>query len=64
MTSPAVQAIVQQAMLLPLEQQLQLADKLKIALMNSGDMPFDDAYLKELESRSTEYYANIAKSRT
>jgi hypothetical protein len=62
--SPAVQAIFQQAMLLPLEPQLQLADKLRIAMMNSGDTPIDEPYLKELEDRSTEYYANIAKPRT
>jgi putative addiction module component (TIGR02574 family) len=55
--NPAVEQILQTALKLPDEEQLQLVAALTAAIEERGLRPFDDTWLEEIRRRSAEYDA-------
>jgi putative addiction module component (TIGR02574 family) len=57
----AVQQLLQSALALPDEEQLQLTAALLAAVDERGLRPFDDSWLAEIQRRSAEYDAGAVK---
>lgn len=53
--TPNVQQVLQSALALPDEEQLELAAALNAAIDERGLRPFDDAWMQEIRRRSAEY---------
>lgn len=60
--SPNVQQILQSAMAMSDEEQLQLVSALLAAVDERGLRPFDDSWLAEIQRRSAEYDAGGVQS--
>jgi putative addiction module component (TIGR02574 family) len=59
--SPAVEQLLQAALQLPDEDQLQLVSALTAAVEERGLRPFDDSWLEEIRRRSAEYDAGTVQ---
>jgi putative addiction module component (TIGR02574 family) len=57
----AVEELLQAALKLPDEEQLQLVSALMAAVEERGLRPFDDAWLEEIRRRSAEYDAGTVQ---
>ncbi|HJT76375.1 MAG TPA: addiction module protein [Gemmataceae bacterium] len=57
----SVEHLLQEAMKLPDEQQLQLVSALVSAVEERGLRPFDDSWLDEIKRRSAEYDAGAVQ---
>jgi putative addiction module component (TIGR02574 family) len=60
--SNAVQAVLQTALALPDEEQLELLTALWASVDERGLRPFDDWWLTEIERRSAEYDSGAVKA--
>jgi putative addiction module component (TIGR02574 family) len=60
--NPAVEQVLQAALQLPDEDQLQLVSALTAAVEERGLRPFDDSWLEEIRRRSAEYDAGSVQA--
>lgn len=60
--NPTVEQLLQAALKLPDEEQLQLLSALTAAVEERGLRPFDDSWLEEIRRRSAEYDAGSAQA--
>jgi putative addiction module component (TIGR02574 family) len=58
----AVEQLLQAALKLPDEEQLQLVSALTAAVEERGLRPFDDSWLEEVRHRSAEYDAGVVQA--
>jgi putative addiction module component (TIGR02574 family) len=60
--NPAVEQLLQAALKLPDEEQLQLVSALTAAVEERGLRPFDDSWLDEIRRRSAQYDAGSVQA--
>ena len=60
--SPDVQSVLDQALLLPTDQQIALIDALTVATAKNGELPFDPSWIEEVERRLANYDSGLSKA--
>jgi putative addiction module component (TIGR02574 family) len=59
--SPATEQLLQAALALPEEERLELVDALLVSQRSEGELPFDPAWLGEIQRRSAEIEAGTVQ---